>query len=161
LQYLAFDSFEGLPKIAEIDQQPIWAKGRLAMGEPKFKKLCRMPTERLKTIKGFYSDSLTDDLKAQLLPRKASIIYIDCDLYVSTVPVLEFIPDFLQEGTIIALDDWNCFWADPNRGQRKAWAEFCARHPNLHFEPFVSTHGLMSFIHTELRDKHDIDRLSH
>lgn len=146
LQYLGFDSFEGLPEIAEIDRQPIWEKGRLAMGEEEFAAKSGVPAARLRTIKGFFDASLTPEIQADLLPRKASIIYVDCDLYTSTVPVLDFIPPFLQTGTIIAFDDWNCFWADPERGQRRAWREFLAAHPTLRFEPFFSTHALQSFI---------------
>lgn len=151
LTYIAFDSFEGLPEIDKIDEQPIWQKGRLAMSEPDFRGVALsegLPKDRLITVKGFYDLTLTRDLQRQFLPLKASIIYIDCDLYKSTVPVLKFIVPFLQVGTVIAFDDWNCFWADPNRGQRLAWREFVAEHPELHFESFVSTHGLMSFVST-------------
>ncbi len=36
LTYVGFDSFEGLPEIAEVDQQPIWEKGKLAFAERRF-----------------------------------------------------------------------------------------------------------------------------
>ena len=39
LEYLAFDSFEGLPEITKIDEQPIWKKGRLSMSEMILKNL--------------------------------------------------------------------------------------------------------------------------
>jgi hypothetical protein len=149
MSYVAFDSFEGLPEIDAIDQQPIWEKGKLKTAEIDFAdivSMAGMPRKRLKTVKGFYDQSLTGELAQLLLPRRASIIYIDCDLYLSTVPVLSFIEPFLQEGTVIAFDDWNCFWADPNRGERLAWREFLARNSGYHFEEFVSTHMLKSFI---------------
>jgi predicted O-methyltransferase YrrM len=92
--------------------------------------------------------SLTQELKQRLLPRKAAVVYIDCDLYLSTVPVLRFIEDFLQPGTVIVFDDWNCFLADPNRGERRAWREFRAASPELQFEPFVSKGMQASFIFT-------------
>ena len=105
-----------------------------------------MPRERLVTVKGFYDASLTPQLSERLLPRKAAIIYVDCDLYKSTVPVLKFIVPFLQAGTIVAFDDWNCYLADPGRGQRLAWREFREANPSLHFEPFYSTHMMASFV---------------
>lgn len=148
--YISFDSFEGLPEISPIDQQVIWEKGKLKMTERDFTRLCKqagMPADRLTTIKGFYEHSLTDDLKQRLLPRKAAVVYIDCDLYHSTVPVLAFVKDFLQPGTIIVFDDWNCFYGDPDRGERRAWREFCLANPELRFEPFVQTGMQMSFIH--------------
>jgi len=125
--YVGFDSFEGLPEIAEIDKQPIWQKGKLAFAEECFIKRVLdhgMPRHKLKTFKGFYDTSLSEDLKASLLPSKAAVIYIDCDLYTSTVPVLEFIVDFLQVGTVIVFDDWYCFYGDPQRGEQLAWGSF-------------------------------------
>lgn len=148
--FVAFDSFEGLPEIAEIDRQEIWAKGRLKTAEDTFVDIVTgagMPRDRLTVVKGFYDRSLTPVLAARLKPRKAAVVYIDCDLYESTVPVLEFIRDFLQPGTVIVFDDWNCFLGDPERGERRAWAEFTARHPELRFVPFVSTAEAQSFIH--------------
>lgn len=147
--YVAFDSFEGLPQIQEIDKQPIWEKGKLKTSQERFISTMRqsgMSRERLITVKGFYDQSLTPELKTQLLPRKAAVIYVDCDLYTSTVPVLNFIRDFLQRGTILVFDDWNCFHGDPNRGERRAFAEFRNREQDLVFEEFVSTNEAKSFI---------------
>ena len=148
-RYVAFDSFEGLPEISAIDRQEAWERGKLKTGEEEFKRICRrhgIPADRLRTVKGFYDVSLTPDLARELVPTKAAVVYIDCDLYLSTVPNLSFIVDFLQVGTIIVFDDWNCFWADPNRGERRAWREFCEAHPHLRFEPFVQTGMQMSFV---------------
>jgi hypothetical protein len=73
--YVAFDSFEGLPEIPEIDRQAIWEKGKLKTSEEEFRRLCSrhgIPRNRLTTVKGFYDVSLTDDLKRRLLPTKAA-----------------------------------------------------------------------------------------
>ena len=106
-----------------------------------------MPADKLITVKGFYLDSLTMELKSRLLPTKAAVIYIDCDLYASTVPILEWIIDFLQVGSVIVFDDWYCFYGDPQRGERLAWNEFRQRHPELCFSEFVRTNEAMSFIY--------------
>lgn len=148
--FVAFDSFEGLPEIAAIDAQPIWKKGRLATAEETFVQLVTaagMPRDRLKTVKGFYDASLTDELKSRLLPAKAAMVYVDCDLYQSTVPVLRFIKDFLQPGTVIVFDDWFCFHGDPMRGEQRAWEEFRAANPDLRFAEFVQTSEAKAFIH--------------
>ena len=147
--YVAFDSFEGFPEIAEIDRQEIWAQGKCATPEDQFHKMvvdAGMPADRLITVKGFYDRSLTPELRDRLLPGKAAVIYVDCDLYASTVDVLDFIVDFLQIGTIIVFDDWNCFWADPQRGERRAWTEFLARNPELAFEAFHADAMAKSFV---------------
>jgi hypothetical protein len=83
LKYLAFGSFEGLPEIGAIDKQEIWRKGNLATAEEEFTSVVTragMPRDCLRTTKGFYDQSLTPDLAAQLLPRKAAVVYVDCDL---------------------------------------------------------------------------------
>ena len=147
--YVGFDSFEGLPEITKIDEQAIWEKGKLAFAQDRFMSICLshgIPRDRLKTVRGFYDQSLTNDLAKQFAPQKAAVIYVDCDLYASTVPVLKFILSFLQTGTIIIFDDWNCFNADPERGERRAWSEFLAANPNLRFESFISTAEAQSFI---------------
>jgi O-methyltransferase len=147
--YVGFDSFEGLPEMGPIDSHAGWQAGSFAMGEDEFVRCvidAGMPCERLVTVKGFYDRSLTDELTQRLLPRRASVVYVDCDLYKSTVPVLKFVLPFLQVGTIVAFDDWNCFFANPIRGQRLAWHEFRRAHPEFHFEPFYATHMLTSFV---------------
>lgn len=153
--YVAFDSFEGLPEIDEIDRMKIWEKGKLMTTEAEFINVMAkhgVPRDKLITVKGFYHQSLTVDQQKKLLPNKAAVIYIDCDLYKSTVPVLEFIRAFLQKGTIIVFDDWNCFHADPNRGERRAFREFLQKHPSLKFEDFVSTNEAKSFIYLGEQD---------
>lgn len=149
-RYVACDSFEGLPEIEAIDRQPIWQKGFYATDEARFVELCTrhgLPGERLQTVKGFYDVSLTPALRERLSDRMASMVYVDCDLYASTVPVLEFVRPLLRVGSIVAFDDWNAFWGDPERGERLAFREFRERHPTMRFEPFVATHMLKSFVY--------------
>ena len=150
--FVAFDSFEGLPEIEPIDSQPIWEKGKLRTSEPDFLRICAahgIAADRLRTVKGFYDESLTPALRDSLLPRKAAVVYIDCDLYASTVTVLAFVRDLLQLGTVVVFDDWNCFHARPDRGERRAFAEFRAANPDLSFGPFVETQEAKAFICTD------------
>jgi len=147
--FVAFDSFEGLPEIDDIDKQAIWSKGKLETKESDFIRLVTrsgMPRSRLTTVKGFYDQSLTPELQRKLLPRKAAVIYVDCDLYKSTVPVLHFIRPFLQRGTVVVFDDWNCFHADPRRGERRAWSEFLEANPKLQFEELMATDIAKAFV---------------
>tara|TARA_X000000950_G_scaffold111991_1_gene141011 strand:- start:5072 stop:5443 length:372 start_codon:yes stop_codon:yes gene_type:complete len=118
------------------------------MSENDFKKLIfknGMPESRLNTVKGFVELSLNKKLAAKF-KKKATFIYVDCDLYKSTVPVLKFIKSFLQKGTIIAFDDWNCFWGDKEEGKEGHGRNFVKRKKNLVFEPFFSDHHIKSFI---------------
>lgn len=147
--YVAFDSFAGLPEIDPIDEQQIWEPGKLKTDEAEFRRICErhgMPSDRLLTVKGFYDESLNEETKRRLQPGKAAVVYIDCDLYASTVPVLSFVRDFLQRGTVIVFDDWFCFHGDPEKGERRAWAEFLRANPALQFEPFVENQEAKAFI---------------
>jgi hypothetical protein len=148
--YIAFDSFEGLPEISPIDKQDIWEKGKLATSEERFLEIATaagIPRDRLLTVRGFYDQSLSEQTRQRLEGRKAAVVYIDCDLYASTVPVLEFMRNFLQVGTVIVFDDWYCFHGDPERGEQRAWREFRARYPDLRFTEFVQTNEAKAFIH--------------
>lgn len=147
--YVSFDSFEGLPELAEIDRMPIWKKGALKTSEEDFLRIMRehgMPREKLVTVKGFYNDTLTEELKQKMLPTKAAVIYVDCDLYESTATVLRFAKDFLQRGTVIVFDDWFCFYGDPERGERRAFNEFVEQNPNLIFQDYIQTNEAKAFI---------------
>jgi hypothetical protein len=149
LTYVSFDSFKGLPKIEEIDKIEIFQEGKLAFSRKEFEKLCKkkgINDDKLIIIEGFYENSLNKELIDRLSLKKAAVIYVDCDLHVSTVSVLNFIVNFLQPGTIINFDDWNCFYGDPDRGQKKAFHEFKLRNPNLIFEEFISDGESKSFI---------------
>ncbi|MDO8788022.1 MAG: TylF/MycF/NovP-related O-methyltransferase [Sulfuritalea sp.] len=77
--------------------------------------------ERIKTCRGFYSESLKTPIKT-----KAALVHIDCDLYQSTVEVLDALlrDDVLQDGCVVMFDDWNCNKANPNFGERRAYREF-------------------------------------
>jgi O-methyltransferase len=147
--FVAFDSFEGLPEMDPADSMPIWKKGDLKTSETDFVNLVTqhgMPRERLKTVKGFYNESLTPALRDELLPQKAAVVYIDCDLYSSTVTALEFSKDFFKTGTILVFDDWFCFYGDPTKGERRAFAEFRERNPELAFEDYIQTNEAKGFI---------------
>jgi O-methyltransferase len=148
--YVAFDSFEGLPEMDALDSAPLWKKGDLKTTEDDFVNTVikhGMPREKLKTVKGFYQDSLTPDLKQELLPKKAAVVYIDCDLYSSTVCALKFAKEFLQKGTVLVFDDWFCFYGDPEKGERRAFAEFCEQNPGLIFEDYIQTNEAKAFIY--------------
>jgi hypothetical protein len=149
LTYVAFDSFKGLPKIEEIDKVEIFQEGKLAFSKKEFERICKkkgIDDDKLIIIEGFYENSLNKELVNRLSLKKAAVIYIDCDLYTSTVPVLNFIVNFLQPGTLIFFDDWNCFYGDPDRGQKKAFDKFKLKNPNLVFEEFISNGESKSFI---------------
>jgi O-methyltransferase len=154
--YVSFDSFEGLPNVPAEETQGLWTDGLLAMTEEEFVRRCLrhgVPRERLRTVKGFYDESLTPQLRDELLPGRCRVALIDCDLYRSTVPVLEFLVPFLDVGSVIIFDDWFLFHGDPDQGERLAFAEFQRRHPDLHFEPLVGSAEAQAFVLAAVRPR--------
>jgi len=105
-RFLGFDSFEGLP-------QPQLELERAGFREGDFRgtyevvtgNLRRWKTDfnRICLYKGFYSDRFFDQLRGNEQFPPVSICLIDVDLYDSCVPVLEFIKEYLVEGSILLL----------------------------------------------------------
>lgn len=135
-----FDSFAGLPEPVGIDKGE-WSAGEFAVSKEQVERYLTEYAADLATIslhEGFFSDQLFSDLKERVTFRSAALVLVDCDLYSSTVPVLHFIVDYLVEGTILLFDDYNCFKAADDRGQRRALKEFLQNHPNICVEPLRS-----------------------
>jgi hypothetical protein len=62
-----------------------------------------------------------------------SVIHIDCDLYSSTVTVLEATKDFFRPGLIVVFDEYHGYPGWEN-GEYKAFEEFCEKY-SVGFEP--------------------------
>lgn len=135
-RFFAFDSFEGLPE-PTLDQDKStgeFKKGQYACSEKEFVNILqreRVDLADVIMVKGWYKDSLTDQTKQKHALHKVAIVFIDCDLYESTVSVLEFITDLLVDGTVIIFDDWFCFRGNPEAGEMRAFTEWLARHPEF------------------------------
>jgi O-methyltransferase len=144
--FWAFDSFEGMPEPQGIDKQKIWRAAMNTTGEELFKKITRKDSYRIKSVKGFYEHSLP----GFVLPHDQypALAYLDCDYYSSTREVLDWLGPHLRHGCILAFDDWDCYFADGERGQRKAFTEFRqAQQGRLEFVDFMKINsGGMAFI---------------
>ena len=67
--------------------------------------------DRVLVVEGFYHDSLRDWIKVNHDLKRAALVHVDSDLYVSAKAVLHFVQDILQPGSIIVLDNWHTFEA--------------------------------------------------
>lgn len=150
--FYAFDSFEGMPEPEGIDRQKIWRKGMNNTGLAQFYDTCRLDLHRVTAVKGFFNETLP--AYPWKVDHAVALAYIDVDYYSSTVDVLGFLNGKLRHGSIVAFDDWNCYYADPKRGQRLAFAEWQdSLKDTVHFEPFRTiSWGGNSFVYLE-RDK--------
>lgn len=134
IRFFVFDSFEGLPKISGVDAGGHYHQGQYACDLEEFKRVIvekGVDIRKVTITKGWYNEVLNEELRKKLPIKKAAVVWIDCDLYESTVPVLEFITPYIQTGTIICFDDWFCFGADPEKGECRAFNEWLAKYPHL------------------------------
>ncbi|MFN0186062.1 MAG: TylF/MycF/NovP-related O-methyltransferase [Aquabacterium sp.] len=132
-RFVAFDSFAGLPD-GEAARQADYHPGAYACSEPQFRANIAadgVDLSRVITVAGMYDQSLTAEVKARYGLRQAAMVMIDCDLYESTVPVLDFITDLVGQGTVIIFHDWFRFKGSPLHGEQRACAEWLARNPQL------------------------------
>jgi O-methyltransferase len=154
MRFYAFDSFRGLPAVEKgsVDDDPasIFHAGQYACTKDAFRNnLVRNGVDvgRIDIIPGWYRDTLTPVLRRQLPIKKAAVVWIDCDLYESTVTVLDFITPYMQDGTILMFDDWFAFKGRPDRGQPRAFTEWLAKNPRLRgLEYHRSEWAAMAFI---------------
>jgi O-methyltransferase len=139
----AVDSWQALPDDHPRDAHPAWALGvGGAGGVDNFHAACErngVAREAYSTVEGYYKDSLPP-LGADGDPADIALAYIDCDLYSSTVTVLEFLEPRLKHGMIVAFDDYFCWSPTDVSGERAALHQFLTAHPQWHFERYKSIH---------------------
>ena len=135
-RYFAYDSFEGLPEVEGGDQTGRWETGEFSHSRRAFEarlRRARVPPGDIEIVEGFFDATLTP---AVVEPREVAVAWVDCDLYLSTVPVLDFLTDRLSQGAILLFDDWFCFKGDPDAGEQKACREWLSRNPDITLVPW-------------------------
>lgn len=159
----AFDSFEGLPEAADPrDVHPRWGAGgqgnawsgraednAVQRGLEYFQSSCEemgLPRHSYTPVEGYFEDTLPPRGDSGE-PRDIAIAYIDCNMYSSTVTVLDFLAPRLKNGMILAFDDYNCWTPDQLSGERIAVHEFLQANPQWRFRRFKDIHwGGVSFV---------------
>jgi O-methyltransferase len=134
IQFVAFDSFQGLPAEEGAGGFEQFKVGEFSASEAEFRRnLARRGVDmsRVDIVPGWYQDTLTEATRAKLPSKKAAIVNVDCDLYESAALVLDFITPYLEDGSLILFDDWFTYRGRPDRGEQKAFSEWCQKHPSL------------------------------
>jgi hypothetical protein len=151
----AFDSFEGLPASSSpIDTgHPSWVPGRYAVSEADVRKnIGRLGVDLADVhfVSGYFRESLAPERRGSL-PEQAAFVYIDCDMYESTVDVLDYLGGFLDHGTIVGFDDYFCWSPHRKSGEQIALSEFATSRPDLTFNPYlpIGWHGMSFFVSTD------------
>jgi O-methyltransferase len=156
MKLYAFDSFAGLPRNSEMDSRgyKMYEAGAYACSEAEFLKNVRRTgadMEQVITVPGFFEESLKPDNSRLANLHKAAIVWVDCDLFSSTVCVLNFLSNYLQHGSLIVFDDYFCYRADPNAGEARAFREWLDKHREFSAVELMrfSWHGNSFVIHRE------------
>ncbi len=140
MHFYAFDSFQGLPQVRGHDKKySRLSQGDYSCDEKSFKKILvenNIDLNAVTIVPGFYDVTLKEKTKEELNLRRAAIVWIDCDVYESTKPVLDFITDYLTAGSIIAFDDWLLFCGDPNAGEMRAAREWLEKNRHIRLVEF-------------------------
>ena len=100
MRFFGFDSFQGLPQLTGVDKTTGSHQGQFAcaLNDVRAKLDGKVDWSRVHLVEGWFEDSLTHELKDRLRPAPVARTLIDCDLYGSTLSVLAFLEDLLQEG---------------------------------------------------------------
>ena len=151
MRFFAFDSFAGLPKPHDVDAANGFSSNfhehEFVCGEEDFLanlKQNHLDMARVRTIKGWFKETLAAGNAEEYGIKKIAVAWIDCDLYESTVPVLNFILPHLSVGSVVVFDDWRCFRNLPEFGEQRACREWLAANPHLTLNQLFSYgfHGI-------------------
>jgi len=149
-RFLAFDSFEGLPEVPSFDEpENVFDRYEYAADYEQFlKRVSRLSgSYRIEIVKGWFENTLTSELRERLQLKNIAIANIDCDLYESTKPCLDFITPCIGSGTILLFDDWYIMRGSMKKGEAKAVEEWLIGNPQIKLIPW-KCYGVagMSFI---------------
>jgi O-methyltransferase len=135
MRFIAFDSFAGLPATQSKDTPEHFSRsGIYSMPIERFwtnVKHKGVEASKVVTVPGWFGDTLTSDVAKKHKISRASIAFIDCDLYESAVPVFRFITDLIQDGTVIIIDDFFRYKGHPQKGIRRAFSEWLEKFPHI------------------------------
>ncbi len=156
MRFIAFDSFQGLPSAGDESESVYerFYEGQFACDQQSFlDNLARggVDLSKVRTVPGFFNESLTPQLKSELGIKRAAIVWIDADLYESTVPVLDWITDLIDDGTFLCFDDWFSFGGDPRTGEIRATREWLEKNPDIRLTEYrrFSADGVVFLVHRQ------------
>ncbi len=135
MNFYGFDSFEGLPKRANQDDEGLWVEGQYKCGIQVTRENLTdrgVDWQRVKLIEGWFSDTLTDATIDQYGINKAAIIMVDCDNYASAAEALHFAAPLIRDQAVVIFDDWRAWELDTkNLGEKRAFSEFLKTYPDF------------------------------
>jgi O-methyltransferase len=146
IQFYVFDSFAGLPEVTGVDAGAVFHEGQFACSRADYEKNLRkdkINLSKFEIIEGYFDQTLPGYRNAS----QVAIAWIDCDLYESTVTVLDFLTDRMVNGSLIIFDDWFCFEGGSSKGEQLACKEWLEKNPDIVLTEYQKFHWAgISFI---------------
>ena len=95
MRFYGFDSFEGIPPSQSEGEvfAPQTFRGSYEEVTQNL-RAAKVDMDKVSLIKGWFADTLNDETRTRLHLTSAAVVYVDCDIYESTVPVLDFIEPY-------------------------------------------------------------------
>ena len=141
MRFIGFDSFEGLPPEAATDDDGYWSPGMFKSDvriTDRILTKAGVDRSRVRLVKGWFGDTLNDVTVEKLHLRKASIIMVDCDMYLSAREALDFCGPLIRDEAIVIFDDWSSGGLDKKKlGEKRAFDEFLTSKPEFSAEPIA------------------------
>jgi predicted O-methyltransferase YrrM len=132
LDFVGFDSFEGLPDDAPLQDDGMWKAGSFMSDRDRTQARLAENGIDATLVVGWFSDTLNEQTRSELPSSSAPLIMIDCDIYSAAAEALEFCEPHITGPTVIVFDDWHSGGlAERGLGEAKAWQEFRAAHPDI------------------------------
>lgn len=135
VNFVGFDSFEGLPTFTKedfLETYEVFKEGQFS--ETSVDKVLELlkgegcATENVHLIPGLFSETLEAPKTLDIFNnQKVAIAHIDCDLYSSAVDCLNFLETRFHDGAVLLFDDWFCYRGRSDRGVHKATLEWLAQ----------------------------------
>jgi hypothetical protein len=107
----AFDSFEGMPapvdaKDLDLITNDCWVKGQYRGSYEALNEYCSRHYRNYQIHKGYFEDTLSNELLGVLQKSLPILVWVDCDYYSSTRTVFERLIHILPNGCVIYFDDY-------------------------------------------------------
>ena len=103
LQFHGFDSFEGLPEDWDMGQKNVSKEAFDCQGSVP------MVEANVKLWKGWFDKTIPEFLDSEYNKTDIGYLHVDCDIYSSTVTILDSLNHLIVPGTIIRFDELSCW----------------------------------------------------
>tara|TARA_B100001093_G_scaffold518619_1_gene604136 strand:- start:1019 stop:1819 length:801 start_codon:yes stop_codon:yes gene_type:complete len=142
MKFHAFDSFEGLPETKNTSNPIQYFPGAYSASEKLFRdriSAAGLDMSKVTITNGWFNESLNNETASRLMLDKIAIAYIDCDIYESSVDVLEFISPYLRTGSVLVFDDWFRNKGISSNGVQGAVLEWLEKNSNITLQHFYNS----------------------